>query len=80
MSTNAADSLNVNTLGLSDEDILTIAEVATWLDVKQSWVRSHANRRRQPHLPSLKLGKYRRFKRGAIRQFLLRLEAEGVAQ
>jgi hypothetical protein len=43
------------------EELLTPEEVATWLRVSPAWVRAHANGNRQPKLPSLKVGAFRRF-------------------
>jgi hypothetical protein len=50
-----------------DGDILTVNEVAAWLQVSPSWVRLHSKRHRNPFLPSFKVGKYLRFRRSALR-------------
>ena len=44
------------------EELITAAEVARWLNVSRAWVFEHANGRRRPHLPSVKLGKSVRFR------------------
>lgn len=62
----------------ADDDILTVEEVAEWLHMTPAWVRAHANGRRRPQLPGIKLGKYIRFRRGAVRQTLERWERGDV--
>jgi predicted DNA-binding transcriptional regulator AlpA len=36
--------------------LLSVSEVAEWLGVSPAWVRDHAQGRRQPKLPAVKLG------------------------
>lgn len=48
---------------------LTQKEVAMLYNVSESWVRDHANGRRQPYLPGIKLGKVWRFREDALRQW-----------
>ena len=55
---------------LKDDDILTVEEVAAWLRVSPAWVRAHANKSRAPFLPGMKLGKYVRFRRGAVKEVI----------
>jgi excisionase family DNA binding protein len=52
------------------EPLLTVQEVADWLRVEPSWVRAHANGNRRPILPSIKIGKFRRFIKSDVNEFL----------
>ena len=52
------------------EKLLTVAEVAELFGVDENWVHCHASGKRKPVLPSLKVGKYRRFRSVDIEQFL----------
>lgn len=49
------------------EDLLTLDEVVAWLRVPRSWVYE---RTRKGQIPCLKLGKYLRFPRQALAQWL----------
>jgi excisionase family DNA binding protein len=51
------------------ERLLTPKEVAELLAVSVPWVLDHASRRR-PLLPSVKLGKAVRFRRGEVEGFI----------
>ena len=51
------------------EKLLTPSEVARWLGVSAAWVRDHATRK-QPKLPSVRLGKLMRFRAEEIDIFL----------
>ena len=53
---------------------LTVEEVAELIKVSPAWVRAHANGNRYPIMPSIKLGKYRRFRRQAVLDFIQALE------
>lgn len=44
------------------EQLLTVREVAKWLQVSSGWVHDHATGRRKPVLPCVKLGKLLRFR------------------
>ena len=57
--------------------LLTVEEVADWLCVKPAWVRAHANGSRRPIIPSIKIGRSRRFRREDIERWLSKLA--GVA-
>lgn len=59
-----------------NEQLLSVAEVAGWLQVSKAWVSAHAGGRRRPVLPSLKMGKAVRFKREAVEVFLQECERE----
>ena len=42
-------------------ELLTVADICKKLGVSRAWVIEHSNGRRRPVLPSIKLGKVRRF-------------------
>lgn len=52
------------------ERLLTTEEVADYLRVPASWVRDHSNGKRQPALPSIKIGHYRRFRLDELQHWL----------
>jgi hypothetical protein len=52
------------------EKPLTVNEVATWLGVKPSWVRAHANGHRKPTLPHMKVGAHLRFYPSRLAKFM----------
>lgn len=56
--------------------LLTVEDVAQMLQMSPAWVRSHANGRRKPVLPSHKCGKCHRFKLEAVQEFLKSLETK----
>lgn len=51
------------------ERLLTPGDVAKWLGVSAGWVRDHATRK-QPKLPTVRLGKLMRFRAEEIETFL----------
>lgn len=53
----------------TQESLLKTEEVAEWLSVSPGWVRDHATRK-QPRLPSLKLGKLLRFRAEDVKEFI----------
>jgi hypothetical protein len=53
---------------------LTVEDVAELIKVSPAWVRAHANGNRNPRMPSIKLGKYRRFRHQAVLDFIHALE------
>jgi excisionase family DNA binding protein len=55
------------------EQLLTVEEVTEWLNVARSWVRSHASGHRAPLLPSIKIGRFRRFSRAAVERWIQEL-------
>lgn len=57
---------------------MTVEEVAEWLKVETAWVRAHANGNRLPLLPSLKMGRYRRFRKSDIERFIEELSAKAA--
>lgn len=52
------------------EEFMTVDEVARWLRVTPSWVRSHSNGKRQPTLPAMKIGRHWRYNADLIRELL----------
>jgi excisionase family DNA binding protein len=58
------------------EDLLTIEEVAALLRVPRSWIYAHTKRKSRLRLPHVKLGKYVRFSKAAILEFIHRLRRE----
>jgi excisionase family DNA binding protein len=58
--------------------LLTVRQVAEWLNVSPSWVRDHATNRRRPALPSLKLGKGLRFREEQLAEWIRRLSEQKV--
>ena len=55
--------------GPSPQQLLTPSQVAARLQVSPSWVRDHATRK-QPRLPSVKLGKLLRFRPQDVEEFI----------
>jgi excisionase family DNA binding protein len=53
--------------------LLTAADVAKVLDVPKSWVYEQA---RQGRIPTVRLGRYRRFRAEAIEEWIKELERE----
>ena len=56
------------------EPLLTARQVAGLLSVSQHWVLQHALGRRRPVLPSVKLGKFVRFRASQLAQWLKEME------
>jgi excisionase family DNA binding protein len=66
------DSERVSEVG-DLEALLTVKDVATLLQVSTSWVYEHTRRRggsRSVQLRHVKIGKYVRFERRAVREYL----------
>jgi excisionase family DNA binding protein len=57
------------------EPLLTADEVAELLGVRTSWVYEQS---RAGRIPTVTLGRYRRYRREAIDAWLAQLEAEGL--
>jgi hypothetical protein len=55
--------------------LLTGGQVAKYLGVTPAWVRAHASGNRRPILPSIKVGKERRYRPEAIQHFVTQCEA-----
>jgi excisionase family DNA binding protein len=58
--------------------LLTVRQVAEWLNVSPSWVRDHATNRRRPALPALKLGKSLRFREDQLAEWIRQLSEQGI--
>lgn len=58
----------------SEDEWMTVEEVAAHLKVTPAWVRAHSNGNREPTIPSAKFGKLRRFRREAVMEFGRRME------
>lgn len=63
-------------VSLQQTHLLTVSEVASWLNISRGWVHDHASGRRQPILPSLKLGKSIRFSQEDVSAWLKNLSDE----
>lgn len=61
---------------MSEDRLLTAGDVAAILNVKTSWVEEHA---REGHIPSVELGRYRRFRRADVDHFIERCLTGQVA-
>jgi excisionase family DNA binding protein len=59
--------------------MLTVSDIARWLNVSIGWVHDHASGRRQPVLPSIKLGKSVRFREEDVNAWLTALSKERAA-
>lgn len=55
---------------INPDELLTAAQVAQQLGVSRAWVFAHANGRRKPALPSIKMGGAVRFHPYAIMEFI----------
>jgi excisionase family DNA binding protein len=53
-----------------DQDLMTVAETAELLKVPVSWVYERSRKRGRERIPCIKLGKYLRFERGAVRAWV----------
>jgi len=51
-------------------ELLTVADICKKLGVSRAWVIEHSNGRRRPVLPSIKLGKVRRFDPNELARFI----------
>jgi len=55
---------------IDEENLLTPAELATMLRVPVSWVYAQTRGRSKAGLPFVKMGRYVRFDRAAVRKFI----------
>lgn len=60
------------------ERLLSVSEVADWLQVSKAWVTAHANGNRRPALSRVKVGKCVRFRREHVERFLRQCEEEAA--
>lgn len=61
------------------DSLLTVEEVARLLRVPKSWVYVHTRISSNPRLPHVKLGKYLRFRRTDIEEFMKKARGESLA-
>jgi excisionase family DNA binding protein len=64
------------TLSVTPDRLLTAEEVADLLAVPISWVREHT---RSGLIPCVQLGRYRRYRREAVEDWISEQEAGGAA-
>lgn len=57
-------------------ELMTAGEVATWLRVTKAWVYTQTRANRIPYVP---LGRYVRYRRSAVAEWLAEMEHEPVA-
>ena len=55
---------------LQKKQLLTVGDLARWLNISKAWIYDHAGGRRQPVLPSVKLGKSLRFDEDNVNNWL----------
>lgn len=61
------------------QQLLTVADIARWFKISRGWVFDHAAGRRQPILPSVKLGKSLRFREEEVNCWLAELSRKRPA-
>ena len=54
--------------------LLTVEELASLLKVSKAWIYQHVRRRERDPLPHIKLGKYLRFSRSEVLNYLEKLK------
>ena len=72
--------LEANELKSTRSPLLTVRQVAQWLNVSPSWIRDHATGRRRPALPVIRLGKAIRFDEHQVSGWLEEISATVKAQ
>lgn len=55
---------------LDDQDLATVSQIAEFLQVPDSWVYERTRRRGIERIPHFKLGKYLRFSRREVLQWI----------
>lgn len=61
---------------MTPDRLMTAAEIAELLAVPPRWVREHTS---NGHLPHVRLGRYRRYRREAVLAWLVEQEQGGAA-
>ena len=74
----AISTLVVESRTINAEDILTSAELAGLLKVKESWLREKTRKRCRNPIPYLKLGKYIRYDWNAVSAWLQSTATNGA--
>ena len=59
-----------------EETLLRVEDVARMLSVDESWVYGHLRKRARDNLPGFKLGKYWRFRREDIEEWVERQKSK----
>ncbi len=62
-----------------NDPLLTVEEVAEFLRVPKTWIYEHTRPSSRSPLPHVKLGKYLRFRRTDIEEFLKQVDRNHVA-
>ena len=73
----AAEVSGMTDLSVPATELLTADDVAAMLGMTSGWVYEQS---RLGRIPTVSLGRYRRYRREAIEQWLLQLEAGGVRE
>ena len=67
---------NADEIDVKRQKLLTVRDVAEWLNMSTGWVRDHATGRRGPVPPSVKLGKALRFREDEVEAWLRELSRQ----
>ena len=58
-------------LGMPDDAMLMPEDLTVWFGLRKSWILQHSgDGAARPVIPSVKLGKYRRYRKGTIAEWL----------
>jgi excisionase family DNA binding protein len=63
----------------SNDDLVTVSQIAEFLQVPDSWVYERTRRRGIERLPHFKLGKYLRFSRSEVLDWVQRQRGNSLA-
>lgn len=55
---------------VNESELDTIEETAAWLKVPKSWLYAHTRQTGPGSIPRIKVGRYLRFERAAVRKWL----------
>ncbi len=61
------------------DELATVSEIAEFLQVANSWVYERSRRRGIERIPHFKLGKYLRFSKSEVREWVERQRANSLA-
>lgn len=59
---------------LQDEKLLTVDELSAIIGMSPGWIYQHSTGKRQPCIPSVKIGKSRRFRAATVLAWIAGLE------
>ena len=62
--------MRIENMQLLTDELMTVSEIAAFLNVPISWVYERTRRRGIERLPHLKLGKYVRFSLSEVKEWL----------